>query len=300
MIWQEGEGGGREELIVLGSGRMCGYDPRTGAEKWFVSGFARETAVAPATGNGLIYASSAMGGITEENPDPEPLWRAMLYFDANGDGRIAREEMTEHFTFPLRPEVPPTHPGFGIPVPSDPERRAERQRGIFAGMDRDGDGFWTREEFVKNLGPRPFKPWLAAIRPGGTGDATETHIAWELKRSIPEIPSPIFYENQLYLVRNGGILACVDASTGKMIYDERLGAGGQYSASPVIANGHVYLVSNKGVVTVVKAGAEFARAHQYDVCESVFVTPGIDGNSIYVRGEGNLWAFRASELPIKF
>lgn len=289
-LWQHAQG---EDLVVLGSGRMRGYDPKTGAEKWFVNGFARETAVAPVFGNGLAFASSAMGGIAEENPNPEPLWKAMLHFDANGDGRIAQAEITEHFTFPLRPEVPPSHPGFGVPLPSDPARRAERQRGIFSSIDKDRDGLWTAEEFAANLGPRPFKPWLVAVRPGGTGDATETHIAWQLKRSIPELPSAVFYEHRLYLVRNGGILASVDASNGKILFDERLGAGGQYSASPVIANDHLYLLSNNGVLSVAKAAGQFELVHQHDLRERVFVTPALDRNTLYIRTDAALWAFRS-------
>jgi|SRR5688572_14835464 len=213
-------------------------------------------------------------------------------FDANGDGRIAKGEMTEHFTFPLRPEVPPSHPGFGIPVPSDPTARAERQRGIFVSIDKDRDGFWTHEEFVANLGPRPFKPWLAALRPGGLGDATDSHIAWELKRGIPEIPSPIFYKDRLYLVRNGGVLAAVDPSDGRTIFEERLGASGQYSASPIIANDYLYLLSNKGIVSVVNTGDQFRLAHQHDLGEPAFVTPAVDTNSLYIRTEFHLHAFR--------
>jgi hypothetical protein len=288
-IWRHESG---EDLVVLGSGRLCGYDPQTGIEKWFLRGFARETAVAPVFGNGLAYASSAMGGIADETPNADPLWNAMLFFDANGDARIAQSEITEHFTFPLRPEVPPSHPGFGVPLPSDPARRAERQRAFFTGIDQDRDGFWTHDEFVANLGPRPFKPWLVAVRPGGEGDVTETHRAWELKRSIPELPSPIFYKDRLYLVRNGGILAAVDGAKGRIIFDERLGAPGQYSASPVIANDHIYLVSNQGVVSVVKAGDVFELAHQWELGEPAFVTPAIDQNSLYIRTESHLQAFR--------
>jgi len=291
VIWQHEKG---EDLVVLGSGRLCGYDPQTGAEKWFVSGFARETTVVPVLGHGLVYASSAMGGIAEENPDLDPLWKAMLYFDANADGKIAQSEMTEHFTFPLRPEVPPTHPGFGIPVPSDPAKRLERQRGIFGSIDTDQDGFWIRAEFMANLGPRPFKPWLAATRSGGVGNVTVTHIAWELKRGIPEIPSPIFDKDRLYLVRNGGVLTCVDPADGKIIFDERLGAGGQYSASPVIANDFIYLLSNKGVLSVVQTGDQFQVAHQHDLGEAAFVTPAIDHNSLYIRTESHLWKFQSA------
>lgn len=288
-VWGQGAS---EELIVFGSGRLAGYDPQTGAEKWFATGFARETIVVPAIGSEFVYASSAMGGIADEKPDLEPLWQAMLHFDSDRDGRIARAEMTEHFTFPLRPEVPPSHPGFGIPLPSDPAKRAERQQGIFNGIDKDRDGFWTRAEFTANLGPRPFKPMLAAIRPGGSGNVTDTHIAWRLNRSVPEIPSPIIHQDRLYLVRNGGILTAVNASTGKIIYDERLGAGGQYTASPVIAHDRLCLVSNQGMVSIVQTGDRFELLHQHDLGEPALVTPAIDPSTLYFRTESHLQAFR--------
>lgn len=289
-----------EDLVVLGSGRLTAYDPATGAEKWFVTGFARETTVVPVIGRDHIYASSAMGGIAEENPDLDPLWKAMLYFDANHDQKIATNEITEHFTFPLRPEVPPTHPGFGVPVPSDPQKRAERQRTLFNNIDKDRDGIWTREEFITNLGPRPFKPWLAAIRPpdaGTAGDITDTHIAWELRRSIPELPSPIAYQDRLYLVRNGGILTCINAATGQIIYDERLNAPGQYSASPVIAHDHLYLISNNGLLTVAKTGDTFQLISQHDLADRAFVTPALDQNTLYLRTKSTLQAFRSQNQP---
>ncbi len=289
-----------EDLVVLGSGRLTGYNPTTGAEKWFVTGFARETTVVPVIGRDHIYASSAMGGIAEENPDLEPLWKAMLYFDANKDDKIAQTEITEHFTFPLRPEVPPTHPGFGVPVPSDPQKRAERPRTLFNNIDKDRDGIWTREEFIANLGPRPFKPWLAAIRPpddATTGDITDTHIAWELRRSIPELPSPIEYQDRLYLVRNGGILTCINATTGQIIYDERLNAPGQYSASPVIAHNHLYLISNNGLLTVAKTGDTFQPISQHDLADRAFVTPALDENTLYLRTKSTVQAFRSENSP---
>jgi outer membrane protein assembly factor BamB len=296
VIWRHNDKDRTEDFVVLGSGRLTAYDPNTGAEKWFVTGFARETTVVPVIGPDHIYASSAMGGIAEENPDLEPLWKAMLFFDANQDQKIATNEITEHFTFPLRPEVPPTHPGFGVPVPSDPSRRAERQRSIFNNIDKDRDGIWTREEFIANLGPRPFKPWLAAIRPPEsniTGDITDTHIAWELRRSIPELPSPIFHQDRLYLVRNGGILTCINAATGKIIYDERLNAPGQYSASPVIASDHLYLVSNNGLLTVVKTADTFQPVSQHNLGDRAFVTPALDQDTLYLRSKTHLIAYRS-------
>lgn len=290
-IWQRDDG---DELVVHGSGRLQAYDPVNGAEKWFVAGFARETIGVPVIGGDQVYAASAMGGIADDQADPEPLWQAMLHFDANGDGEIEREEATGHFTFPLRPEVAPGHPGFGIPLPADPERRRESQQRHFDAIDRNRDGRWTRDEFHANLGPRPFKPRLVAVRPGGQGDVTDSHVVWELARNVPEIPSPLFHEGRLYLVRNGGLLAAVNTADGRVLYQERLGAAGQYSASPVLAGQHLYLISNLGVLSVVQSGEAFELVHQHDLGEAAFVTPALDGNTLYVRTASALLAFRSA------
>ncbi|MGD8238937.1 MAG: PQQ-binding-like beta-propeller repeat protein [Armatimonadota bacterium] len=288
-IWSHADG---KDLVVLASGRVSGYDPETGAEKWYATGFSRETIAVPVSGSGHLYASASMlGGIPDEDPDPQPFWDAVMHFDGNGDGKLERGEMTGHFAFPLRPELPPGHPGFGIPLPAD-ESRVD---GMFAWVDRDKDGFWTRDEFVASMSFRRGTPMLMAIRPGGRGDVTETHVTWQLHSSIPEIPSPVFYEDRLYLVRNGGILAAVDASNGDLLYRERLGARGQYSASPVVANGHLYLISSRGLVTVVRPGDQFEIAHQYDLQEPVSATPAFDGSTAYVRTATQLLAFRAKD-----
>ena len=84
----------------------------------------------------------------------------------------------------------------------------------------------------------------------------------------------------------------MNAADGELIYRERLGASGQYSPSPVIANNLLYLVSARGVITVVKAGDEFEVEHQVDLKAAVPTTPAIDANTLYVRTEKELIAFR--------
>ena len=149
-----------------------------------------------------------------------------------------------------------------------------------------------RKEFIANMRGGRGKPLLIAIRPGGRGDITDTHLKWELNRGIPEIPSPLLYNDLINMVRNGGLLSAVDANNGKLIYRERLNAPGQYSASPIGANGHVFLCSNRGVITVVKTGQEFSIAHQYDLKDAIHATPAIDQNTLYVRTVKFLLAFR--------
>jgi len=214
MIWKHESG---TELVVVGNGRLYGYEPETGAERWYVSGFAREPIAVPVAGDGQLYVSVSMqGGRGAVQLDPEPFWSAMLQFDHNGDGRIGRDEMTEHFTLPFRPELPPGHPGFGMPLPNDLAKRKESQNHIFRWRDKNQDGFWTKEEFTTDMTVGSGRPLLVAIRPGGTGDITESHVSWSLRNGIPEIPSPVFYSGRLYLVRDGGILTCVHAETGEV------------------------------------------------------------------------------------
>jgi outer membrane protein assembly factor BamB len=290
VIWNHGRG---TDLVVLGNGRVYGYDPASGSERWFVSGFAREPIALPVVGGGKLFVSVSMqGGRGDSQLDPEPFWRAMLQFDRDADGRVARTEITEPFTLPFRPELPVEHSGFGLPLPSDPVSRKQRQLDLFDWLDKDKDGFLTRDEFIADMTVGRGEPNLAAIQPGGSGDVTETHVSWNLRRGIPEIPSPIFHEGRLYLIRDGGILTCVRADNGEVVYRERMGAAGQYMASPVIAQNHLYLVSARGAVTVVKCGDDFQVASQTDLGAPVAATPAMDRNSLYIRTDGALLAFR--------
>jgi outer membrane protein assembly factor BamB len=293
MTWTHGE---VTDLVVLGNGRVYGYDPATGEERWFVKGFSRETIAVPVAGVGQLFVSVAMqGGRGDVELDPEPFWKAALLFDKDGDKRIARTEISDQFTVPFRPELPLGHPGFGFPLPKDPAKRKARQSGLFSWRDTNRDGFWTEEEFKADMAVGRGQPNLAAIRPGGRGDVTGSHVNWNLRNGIPEIPSPIFHKDRLYLVRDGGLLSCVRTDSGKTVYRERLGASGHYNASPVIANDRLYLVSSRGVVTVVKTGDEFAVEHQTDLKVKVVATPAIDKDSLYIRTANSLMAFRRSD-----
>ena len=290
-IWTHEEG---VELVVLGNGRLRGYDAATGVEKWYVNGFSRETISRPITGDGFVFASASMiGGVADEQPDPEPFWNAVLHFDANKDNKLARAEMTGQFTFPFRPDLPVGHPGYGLPLPRDKTRRKRRLDGMFAGIDKDKDGFWTKEEFLSRISFDRGKPNLVAVRPGGHGDVTESHVTWALHRNIPEIPSPVLHRDHIYLVRDGGILSAVDASNGEVLYRKRLGAYGHYRSSPVIANDHLYVISEEGVVSVVKTGDDFELVHQHALREPVAATPAIDASTIYIRTKTRLIAFRS-------
>ncbi|MDA7660604.1 PQQ-like beta-propeller repeat protein, partial [Verrucomicrobia bacterium] len=128
--------------------------------------------------------------------------------------------------------------------------------------------------------------------PGGSGDITQTHRAWELRRGIPEIPSPVYHDKRIYLVRAGGLLSCVNSENGALIYRERLNAAGQYAASPVIADKHLYCVSQQGMISVVQLGDSFEVTSKSNLNAIVNATPAIDKTTLYVRTKKSVQAFR--------
>lgn len=289
-IWNHSGG---KELVVLGNGSLRGYALPSGEEKWQLDGFSRETIARPMTGNGLVYASaSKLGGSPDLNSDPEPFWKAVISFDANEDGKLERKEMTGHFTFPFRPQLAPGHPGYGLPLPQEPGKRKKRLDGMLNWMDKNKDGFWTKEEFIENLTVGRGKPLLVAVRPGGSGNVSDTHVEWECNKGIPEVPSPLLHQKRIYMIANGGVLTCVNARTGAIIYRKRLGGLGQYVASPVVAGKNLILVSEQGLVSVVSTGDEFKVIGRHDVSQTVQVTPALGRDSIYIRSKGKLQAFR--------
>ena len=294
IIWYHKVG---TDLVVLGDGRLNGYDPKTGEGKWHTTGFSRETIAVPVANRDHVFASSSRrGGDGDAETNPKPFWDAILPFDKNKNGKIERSEMKVPFTFPFRPELPVDHPGFGFPMPVDLKKREERVDWILSWFDKNKDQAWSEEEFMKGFKDKPGKPLLVAVRPGGSGNVTETHASWSVNRNIPEIPSPLLHNGIIYLIRAGGVLAATDAQNGEIIYRNRISSlGGQCTASPVYANGHLYLVASHGVISVVATGRKFREIHSYDLGEESETTPAIDRNSIYIRTGRHLISFRKSK-----
>jgi hypothetical protein len=172
----------------------------------------------------------------------------------------------------------------------------EGMRDFARGLDRDHDNKVTQKdwEMIKARVAKA-RNVLLAIKPGGRGDISQTHVAWQATRGLPYVPSPLFYQDRLYLIRDGGMLSSFDARGGKVMYEqERLEAPGSYYASPVAADGRIYLMSLSGKVTVVKAGGDKPEIlHQADFGERIFATPAIEGPNLFLRTQTKLYAFAA-------
>jgi outer membrane protein assembly factor BamB len=129
------------------------------------------------------------------------------------------------------------------------------------------------------------------VRADGAGDVTRTHIAWTLSRGAPLTPSPLLVGDDLYIVNDNGIASALDAKTGAVHWQQRL--GGTFSASPVFADGHIYFTSEDGETTVVAPGRQFQKLTVNRIDEPTLASLAISGGSIFIRGESHLYRIAA-------
>ena len=137
-------------------------------------------------------------------------------------------------------------------------------------------------------------PYLA-VKTGGRGDVSETHVQWQVKTGGPYVSSLLYYGGLLYMANEMGIAACVDAADGKTLWRERF--GGVFSASPVAAAGKVYLVNEGGEAWVLEAGRELKILHRNKLPERTLASPAISGGRIYLRTDQHLVAIGRPEKP---
>ena len=132
-------------------------------------------------------------------------------------------------------------------------------------------------------------PELIAARLGGSGDVTETHVAWRLRRQAPSTPTPLLIDEELYFVSDDGIATCVNALTGETYWTERV--KGNYSASPIYANGLILFLSEDGVATWIKPGKTYEKVANCELPGRTFATPAFVDNAMYLRTEHHLYKF---------
>ena len=254
---------GPAELIVPGAYQVTSYRADTGEKLWWVRGFSWQPKSLPVIDGDMIYVHGWEGGGEAETPTETPTWQeALKLYDKNENDKVTQDEV-------------------------DPKM----QTGFYL-LDLNGDGHLTSREWDFYRARRAARNTLLAIRHGGRGDLSQSGVVWRMQKFLPNVPSPLLYEGMLYLVKDGGILSSVEPSSGKIIKQGRLpGALDTYYSSPVGAAGKVYLFSQAGVGTVLKAGGEWEILATNDMDEPVFATPAIVDNKLYVRTRGALYCF---------
>jgi outer membrane protein assembly factor BamB len=116
---------------------------------------------------------------------------------------------------------------------------------------------------------------------------SKTHVAWTLSRGAPLTPSPLLVGDELFVINDGGILSCLDAKSGSVLWQQRL--GGTYSASPVLADGRLYFQSEQGVVSVLAPGREFRLLTRNTLDGSMLASLAVSDGSFFIRTDSNLY-----------
>jgi outer membrane protein assembly factor BamB len=270
-----------QEVVLHEPRQIAGYDLATGERRWWVP-VTTGAASTPAISGDTAYVATWNNFGEPEQIVPLPDFAGLVRrSDKDADGQVSVEEFPEDVMVAVRPDAP------------DVEGASFQAKRMFRRFDKSADGRLDESEWqaaIADVGKVQVEHGLVAIRTGGRGDTTATHLRWREKTSV-EVPSPLVHDNRVYMVRNGGILTCLDAATGKMLYRARIGAGGPYYASPVVVEGRIFIASGDGTVVVLKAGDALDVVARNDLGAPIFATPAIADGTLYVRTAAELMAF---------
>ena len=177
-------------------------------------------------------------------------------------------------------------------------------KATYAYDPKDGRELWRVEERKHHSGTvRPVvghgfvytatglaKGELWAVRLGGSGVVTGTHVAWKVTRNVPNRPSPVLSGDLLFMVdQDGGVVTCLEALTGKEVWKERLPGAGSYSSSPVLAEGRIYFFNENGHGTVIEAGRAFKVLAANKLDGGFMASPAVAGRALFVRSKTHLY-----------
>jgi outer membrane protein assembly factor BamB len=255
---------GTTELIIPGSYQMTSYDVSTGELIWRLGGLTYQVKSVPVvSGDRLYFNGWAPGGEPAERMDLPDFPQMIKDYDMNRDGKLGKDEVPKNW-----------HPG------------------TWSMQDLNNDGLLDAKDWQYYRLRRTSSNSTLAVKLGGRGDVTGTHVLWRYDKSLPDVPGVLLYRGVLYLVRNGGIVQTLDPETGKLRKQGRLThALDEYYASPVAGDGNVYMISRNGGVSVLTAGPEWTVSATGDFDEQVFATPAIADGHIWVRTGTALYDF---------
>lgn len=252
-----------KQVVAAGFGKMIGYDLKTGEEKWSVNGMPSAACATPVVVGQTLYFAGWSPGEDMKLPSFETMLK-MAGDDKKG--YLTKEGINK-----------------------------TGMKGSFESQDTNHDGKLSKEEWEKTVQfVSASRNSAFALKLGGSGDVTQSHMLWKKTRGLPYVPSGIVYRGQYVLIKDGGIVTSYDATNGEELYVRRLGVTSQYYASPVAANGYLYFTSlNDGIVSVMKAGSKSPEivAKNPKLGEKVAATPAIAEDTIYLRTAGHLYAF---------
>jgi outer membrane protein assembly factor BamB len=254
---------GPAELIVPGSFEVASYALQTGEKLWWVRGMAWQLKCVPLIDGDRIFVNGWETGGDQAQRGEVPEFAQMLAeHDKDQDGKLSPSELPTSFT-------------------------AE----WFGDNDLNHDGYIDQREWRFYQVRSAAENCLIAIRAGGRGDVTHSHVLWKYRKALPNTSSPLLYQRVIYLVRDG-IFTSLNPESGEIYKQARLaGALGRYWSSPIAADGKIFMVSEEGKVVVLRAAPEWEILAVNNLNEDAFATPAILDGRIYVRTREALYCF---------
>ena len=261
-----------DEIIVAGTGRLIGYDPKTGKRLWFAKTLLRNIKTTPVVVGDKIYISLQSSGIANQW-----LTTADQAKTGNSDGKLTKAEMQ---AFVGKTKIP--------------EAFFKR---TFDRGDVNKDGFLVGEELDRAfLHPDNFAgakfdakdaadEYILAVRAGGRGDVTKTHVLWKHKtKHTDHIVSPFVRDGRMLLVKGGGITTLFETAHGKPLRGpKRINNTCDYFASPVYGDGKIYVAGDNGFIVVLNNSRNYEVLAKNDMGAPIVATPAIADGRILVR-----------------
>jgi len=305
---------GTNVYVTFGSPGTAALDAATGRVLWerrdFQCNHYRGAGSSPILYQDLLLmnfdGSSHQYVVALRKTTGETVWsvkRSIDYQDLDAKGEPMTEgDFRKAFATPHVTEID------GVPT-----LLSQGAKALYAYHPRTGEEFWrveerqnhsasTRPVYSRELGlvfvPSGFSQGkLLAIRPGRKGEVvdanvdaptnTQLRVVWQSKRSIPKKPSLLLHEGLLYGIEDGGVATCWDARTGETVWNERI--GGNHSASPILADGRIFFLSEEGKTFVVAAGRTFKKLAENPLGDGFMASPAVTGDSLILRSRTHLY-----------
>ncbi|HEX8128186.1 MAG TPA: PQQ-binding-like beta-propeller repeat protein [Pyrinomonadaceae bacterium] len=261
---------GPKQIVIPESFQLSAYSVADGKRVWWVRGLACEMKSIASSDGEYVYING--WGFPQNQPGNQistiPFEAAWTRYDKNNDKLIAKSEVM------------------------GAEKMDKMLTAAFEAFDLDRDEKLNAKDWEVFRGMMASENGLLAIKLGGQGDQTATAIRWRYQKPVPQVPSTLLYQGVLYMVNDSGILLSFDPATGSVIKQGRLhGAIDKYFASPVAADGKVFLVGQGGQVSVLKAAGDWQVLAVNELDDEVFATPAIADGRVYIRTRSALYSF---------
>ena len=236
-----------------------------------------------------------------DKKDGHTVWktdRTADWNDAGPDGRPFSEgDLRKAYSTPII-----------VPAGNRVELVSSGSRSVYGYDPLTGKELWQVKHMGASAAPRPVfgqdlvfvstgfaKTELLAIRPGGSGNVTTNNVVWRVTRGVTHLPSPVVVDDLIFMLADNGVVICLEAATGKEVWQERIGA--EYAGSAMYGDGRIYCLGQDGKARVIKASRTYELLATNPFDGSFMSSPAVSGKALILRTKTNL--YRVEETPAK-